>query len=60
MSNLFYEHLQEQSDGIDLRKFAIEELEKIKREFEDRILLNQTVAIQIMDKYISELKGEQK
>ena len=27
---------------------AIEELEKIKEEFEDRILLNQTVAIQII------------
>lgn len=35
------------------------ELEKLKREFEDRILLNQTVAIQIIDKEIAELKGEQ-
>ena len=37
---------------------AIEELEKIKTEFEDRILLNQTVAIKIIDNHISELKGE--
>ncbi len=37
---------------------VVEKLEKIKEEFEDRILLNQTVAIQIMDKHISELKGE--
>ena len=43
-------------DGVDK---GIEELEKIKAEFEDRILLNQTVAIQIMEKHISELKGEQ-
>lgn len=35
-----------------------EELEKIKAEFEDKILLNQTVAIQIIDKRIKELKGE--
>lgn len=35
-----------------------EELEKIKAEFEDRILLNQTVAIKIIEKHISELKGE--
>lgn len=37
-----------------------EELEQIKAEFEeDRyILLNQTVAIQVIDKHISELKGE--
>jgi len=39
---------------------VIEELEKLKAEFEEDkyILLNQTVAIQIMDKHISELKGE--
>ena len=43
-------------DGVDK---GIEELEKIKAEFEDRILRNQTVAIQIMEKHISELKGEQ-
>lgn len=36
----------------------IAELEKIKAEFEDKILLNQTVAIQIMDKHIKELKEE--
>ena len=36
----------------------IAELEKIKAEFEDKILLNQTVAIQIIDKHIYELKGE--
>lgn len=40
------------------KEYAIEELEKIKAEFEDRFLLNQTVAIQIMDKYIYELKGD--
>jgi hypothetical protein len=42
------------------REGVIEELEKLKAEFEkDKyILLNQTVAIQIMDKHISELKGE--
>ena len=43
-------------DGVDK---GIEELEKIKAEFEDKILLNQTVAIQIIDKHIAELKGEQ-
>ena len=37
---------------------VITELEKIKAEFEDKILLNQTVAIQIIDKHISELKGK--
>ena len=39
---------------------VLDELEKIKAEFEeDRyILLNQTVAIQIIDKHIAELKGE--
>lgn len=42
----------------NLIDFAIEEFEKIKAEFEDKILLNQTVAIQIIDKRISELKGE--
>lgn len=38
----------------------IKELENIKAEFEEDkyILLNQTVAIQIMDKHIAELKGE--
>ena len=41
-------------------EFAIEELEKIKAEFEDKILLNQTVAIQILDNHIAELKGENK
>ena len=41
------------SDG---RASLIEELEKIKAEFEDKILLNQTVAIQIIDKHISELE----
>ena len=40
------------------REFAIAELEKIKAEFEDKILLNQTVAIQIIDRKIAELKGE--
>lgn len=39
---------------------VITELEKIKAEFEDKILLNQTVAIQIIDKHIAELKGENK
>ena len=36
-----------------------EKLENIKTEFEEDkyILLNQTVAIQIMDKHIAELKG---
>ena len=45
--------------GVDWGKTigAIEELEKIKAEFEDKILLNQTVAIQILDNYIAELKG---
>ena len=33
-------------------EFAIMELEKIKAEFEDLILLNQTVALRITDKYI--------
>lgn len=41
-----------------IKETIIEELEKIKKEFEDKILLNQTVAIQIMDKHISELKGD--
>ena len=43
------------SDG---RASLLEELEKIKAEFEDKILLNQTVAIQIIDKHIAELKGD--
>ena len=45
------------NDKID---FAIEELEKLKAEFEeDRyILLNQTVAIKVLEKRIEELKGE--
>ena len=43
------------SDG---KASLIEELEKIKAEFEDKILLNQTVAIQIIDKHIAELKGD--
>lgn len=42
-------------DGVDR---GIAELEAIKAEFEDKILLNQTVAIQIMDKHISDLKGD--
>ena len=37
-----------------------EEYEKIKKEFEDRILLNQTVAIQIIDRRIAELKENNK
>lgn len=37
-----------------------EELEKIRKEFEDRILLNQTVAIQIIDRKIAELKENNK
>lgn len=37
---------------------VVEELEKIKKEFEDKILLNQTIALQIIDKHITELKGE--
>ena len=37
-----------------------EEFEKIKKEFEDRILLNQTVAIQIIDRRIAELKENNK
>ena len=45
------------SDG---RASLLEELEKIKAEFEDKILLNQTVAIQIIDEHIEELKGEPK
>ena len=50
-----YEELQNEVPNL-----IVEELEKIKAEFEDRILLNQTVAIQIMDKHISELKGEKR
>lgn len=42
----------------ELPSRIIAELQNIKAEFEDRILLNQTVAIQIMEKHISELKGE--
>ena len=42
----------------ELKDLMIEELEAIKAEFEDKILLNQTVAIQIIDKHLSELKGE--
>ena len=47
-------------ESKDYAECVIEELEKIKAEFEDKILLNQTVALQIMDKHISELKGENK
>ena len=39
-------------------KGQIDILEKMKAEFEDKILLNQTVAIKIIDKHISELKGD--
>lgn len=46
------------SKEINVNDLIIEELEKIKAEFEDKILLNQTVAIQIIDKHILELKGE--
>lgn len=45
---------------VNITEEKIKELEKIKAEFEDKILLNQTVAIQIMDKHISELKGDDK
>lgn len=46
-------------EGYDEAKGKfIKELEKIKAEFEDKILLNQTVAIQIIDNHISEMKGE--
>ena len=51
------------ADGLNQgRQDTIAELEKIKAEFEENkyILLNQTVAIQIIDKHISELKGENK
>jgi len=44
-------------ESKDYAECVIEELEKIKAEFEDKILLNQTVAIQILDNYIAELKG---
>ena len=38
----------------------VEELEKLKAEFEEDkyILLNQITAIKVIDKYITELKGE--
>lgn len=39
-------------------KGQIDKLEAIKTEFEDKILLNQTVAIQIIDNHIAELKGD--
>ena len=48
------EKLEEIKSDMDI----IAELEAIKAEFEDKILLNQTVAIQIMDKHIAELKKE--
>ena len=37
---------------------TIEELEKIKTEFENRLILTTPVAIHILNKRISELKGE--
>ena len=42
------------------KNFIIDEFEKLKAEFEEDkyILLNQTVAKQIIDKYIAKLKGE--
>ena len=46
--------------ALEQERNVIEELEKIKAEFEDKILLNQTVAIQIIDNHIAELKGENK
>ena len=36
----------------------IEELKQIKAEFQDKILLNQTVAIQIIDEHIEKLKED--
>ena len=47
-----------QEEEIDLA--IVKELEDIKAEFEEDkyILLNQTVAIQIIDRRIAELKGE--
>lgn len=62
-----YKYLQEKASVIEkLEEIKsdmdiIVELEAIKAEFEDKILLNQTVAIQIIDKHITELKkGENK
>ena len=59
--------ISEQVDALEMaimalenKKSTIEELEKIRAEFEEdrNILLNQTVAIRIMDNNISELKGK--
>lgn len=49
----------EESYLLGKKHGAIEELERIKAEFEDIILLNQTVAIQIINKHISKLKGSE-
>jgi hypothetical protein len=74
MSNLFYEQLEKQSNGTDLKEFAIAELEKIKAEIEK---LNNTDygsmfsyeshkgagdmqddIINIIERHIDELEGE--
>ena len=72
MRNLFYEQLEKQSNGTDLKEFAIEELEKIKAEiteyrnnihagsdeFHIGRLFGCDEMVEIIDKHISELKGE--
>ena len=54
------ESIVDKTPTENVNALIAKELEKIKAEFEDRILLNQTVAIQIIDRHISELKGENK
>ena len=73
MANLFYEQLQKQSDGTDLKEFAIAELEKIRAEINvidydvqvyheeilrEKVYISKTKIIKLIDKRIAELKGE--
>ena len=72
MANLFYEQLQKQSEGTDLKEFAIAELEKIKAEIDDldrhfdndyfsgnkEPMFKCKEVFDILDKRIAELKGE--
>lgn len=54
------EALEEAIEALENQKSVIEELEKLKVEFEEDkyILLNQATAIKVIDNRITQLKGE--
>lgn len=54
------EALEKGIKALENQKSVIEELEKLKVEFEEDkyILLNQTTAIKVIDNRITQLKGE--